>query len=317
MPLFECFWGKHSPLTGRRDGADRDTLSMMRKLIVVLGPTASGKSALGVQLARQFKGVILSADSRQVYRGMDVGTAKITKRGMRGVPHYLLDIASPKRQFTAAQFQQAAQRVLKKIPSSTPVFVVGGSPFYIEAITNPLPFPGVKPNPKLRRKLERRTAAQLFRQLRWRDPRRAAAIDPHNKRRLIRALEIMRALGRVPPRPATSPFRILKLGLNPPRQKLYQRIDRRVDQRSRGMLAETKQLHRAGLSWPRLDSFGLEYCWASRILQGQISRVDGWQRLKHDSHAFARRQLTWWRRDKKIQWINNQKQAYQLVRRFL
>lgn len=288
-----------------------------RNLIVILGPTASGKSTLGVKLAKQFHGVVLSADSRQVYRGMDIGTAKITKQEMRGVPHYLLDIASPKRRFTVAQFQRAAQRVLKQIPSTTPVFVVGGSPFYIEAITNPLPFPGVKPNRKLRRQLERRTAAQLAAELRRRDPRRAASIDPHNKRRLIRALEIVQALGRVPLRTGQSPYRILKLGLNPPRQKLYQRIDQRVDQRSKGMLAETKQLRRDGLSWPRLYSFGLEYRWMSRAARRQLPMTEAIQRLKGDIHAFARRQLTWWRRDQKIRWIKKQADTTRLVRNFM
>lgn len=248
---------------------------------------------------------------------MDIGTAKITKREMQGVPHYLLDIASPKRQFTVAQFQKAAQRVLKKIPVTTPVFVVGGSPFFIEAITNPLPFPSAKPNQKLRRRLERRTAAQLFRELRRRDPRRAAAVDPHNKRRLIRALEIVQALGRVPTRTGQSPYRVLKLGLLPPRKILYRRIDERVDRRAKAILTETKQLHRAGLSWKRLESFGLEYRWASRILQKQINQVEGWRRLKNDTHAFARRQLTWWRRDNDIQSITKNDAAERLVRHFL
>lgn len=289
---------------------------MIHKLIVILGPTASGKSALGVKLAKQFKGVVLSADSRQVYRGMDIGTAKITKREMRGVPHFLLDIASPKRTFTIAQFQRAAQRELRRIPTSTPVFVVGGSPFYIEAILNPRPFPSVKPNIKLRRRLERRTAAQLYAQLRRRDPRRAAAIDPHNKRRLIRALEIVQTLDRVPIRAAASPFDVLKLGISLPRQELYRRIDRRVDQRVSAMLAEVKQLHGAGISWKRLESFGLEYRWGSRIVRQLVDQTTGVERLKGDIHAFARRQLTWWRGDHTIRWIAETIQDARLVRRF-
>lgn len=248
---------------------------------------------------------------------MDIGTAKIAKQEMHSVPHFLLDIASPKRTFTVAQFQQAVKHVLKRIPPSTPVFVVGGSPLYIEAILNPLPFPGVKPNIKLRRQLERRTAAQLYAQLRRRDPRRAAAIDPHNKRRLIRALEIVQTLGRVPIRAAASPFRVLKLGISLPRQELYRRIDRRVDLRVKAMLTEVRQLRRAGISWKRLESFGLEYRWMSRAVRKQISRPEAVKRLKGDIHAFTRRQLTWWRKDKAITWIRKISQASDLVQKFL
>jgi tRNA dimethylallyltransferase len=290
---------------------------MPRHLIVILGPTASGKSALGVKLAKRFHGVVLSADSRQVYRGLNIGTAKITKREMHGVPHHLLDITSPKRQFTVAHFQHAAQRVLQRIPSTTPVFIVGGSPFYLEAITNPRPFPKVKPNPKLRRRFERRTAAQLFVQLRRRDPRRAAAIDPKNKRRLIRALEIVQALGRVPPRSTVSPFRELKLGLSLPRRKLYKNIDRRLERRMPGILKEIKNLHANGLSWKRMEQLGLEYRWGSRIVRQLVDRATGRERLKSDIHAFTRRQLTWWRRDQGIQWIPNQRSAERSAKRFL
>lgn len=288
-----------------------------RNLIVILGPTASGKSALGVKLAKQFHGVILSADSRQVYRGMGIGTAKIAKREMRGVPHFLIDIASPKQIFTVAQFQQAAQRVLSSIPTTTPVFIVGGSPFYLEAIINPRPFPNVKPNPKLRQRWDKKSTAGLLSMLKKRDPRRAAGLDPYNRRRIIRALEIVHSLGRVPARRRALPLSTLKLGISPPRHELYRRIDQRIDQRVHGMLKEIRRLRRSGLSWKRLDSFGLEYRWIARILQRKISRHDGVARLKTDSHAFARRQLTWWQRDQTIRWIQNQRLAEALVRKFL
>ncbi|MBI4093137.1 MAG: tRNA (adenosine(37)-N6)-dimethylallyltransferase MiaA [Candidatus Kerfeldbacteria bacterium] len=288
-----------------------------RRIIIILGPTASGKSALGVKLAKKFHGVVLSADSRQVYKGLDVGTAKITKREMRGVPHFLIDITSPKRTFTVAQFQRAAQRVLKRIPTTTPVFVVGGSAFYIEAILNPRPFPKVKPNPKLRRQLEQRTAAQLFSQLRQGDPRRAAAIDQRNKRRLIRALEIVQALGHVPARLAASPFRALKLGITMPRHQLYKKIDSRIIQRLPGMLKEVKKLKSAGLPWKRLESFGLEYRWLARVRQNKVPPDEAIAKLQSDSHAFVRRQLTWWRRDRTIRWIRNQRSAEALVHKFL
>lgn len=288
-----------------------------RPLIAVLGPTAVGKSSLGVALARRFGGVILSADARQVYRGLDAGTAKISPSEMRGVPHFLLDLASPRRTLTVAQFQRAAQRVLRRIPAHQPVFIVGGSPFYLDAILNPSPFPDVPPNPKLRARLERRTTRQLMAMLCRRDQRRAATIDPHNRHRLIRALEIVAALGRVPARPPPSPTATLKLGLALPRPVLYRRIDRRVDARVPAMVHEMQRLHRSGLSWRRLDELGLEYRWISRAVRGQLPLADAVARLKGDIHAFARRQLTWWRRDPDIRWMTTQSQARRLTRGFL
>ncbi|MFH0829036.1 MAG: tRNA (adenosine(37)-N6)-dimethylallyltransferase MiaA [Candidatus Kerfeldbacteria bacterium] len=290
---------------------------MQRRLIVILGPTASGKSRLGVLLAKKFRGVILSADSRQVYCGMDIGTAKITRREMHKIPHFLLDIASPRRTFTVAQYQRAAINLLKRIPESAPVFIVGGSPFYIDVILNPLPFPDVKPNPTLRKRLAKKPVSQLFRMLQQKDPRRARTIDRKNPRRLIRALEIVHALGRVPLRSHHTPYHVLKIGINMPRKTLYKRIDERVDERVPGILKETAELHRRGISWKRLDQFGLEYRWASRILNRKIPKREGIERLKGDIHAFSRRQMTWWRNDNNIHWIQNKRAAERLVSRFL
>lgn len=288
-----------------------------RPLIVILGPTASGKTSLGIALARRFHGVILSADSRQVYRGLDAGTAKVTKREMQGVPHYLIDLVSPKRVFTVAQFQAAAQAALKNIPLTTPVFIVGGSPFYIDAITNPVPFPSVRPNPSLRKRLSKKTALQLFALLKKRDPARANNIDRHNRVRIIRALEIVDALGRVPPRATNHATNVLKIGLNPARSRLYKRIDDRVDIRVPGIVAEIKRLRRQSLSWKRMDALGLEYRWIGRYVRGDIKKAEAVERLKGDIHAFARRQLTWWRRDHSIHWVASTVQAQKEVQRFL
>ena len=172
------------------------------KLIVILGPTASGKSELAVKLAKKFNGEITSADSKQVYKGMDIGTNKITKKEMQGIPHYLLDIASPKRQFTVVQYQNKALQAIKKIykKSKTPhqcigggkiPILCGGTGFYIQAVVDGLVIPGVKPDQKLRKKLEKETTEALFEKLKKLDPRRAKIIDFKNRRRLIRALEII------------------------------------------------------------------------------------------------------------------------------
>jgi tRNA dimethylallyltransferase len=169
--------------------------------IVVVGPTASGKSDLAVFLAKKYHGEVISADSRQIYKGMDIGTGKITKKEMAGVPHYLLDVAAPSRRFTAAQYKKLGQAAIKKIRHKNKIPIIcGGTGFYIRALIDDLQIPTVKPNLKLRAQLEKRTTAELFTQLKKLDPRRAAEIDCHNPRRLIRALEIVMTTGQpVPP----------------------------------------------------------------------------------------------------------------------
>lgn len=296
-----------------------------RSIIVVLGPTASGKTSLGIRLAKRFRGVVISADSRQVYRGYDLGSGKVTKRQRRGVPHYLLDIASPKRQYTAADFARDFQRALKRIPEDTPVFLVGGSPFYIEAALHPERLAAVKPNPALRQRLTQRTLLQLLAQLKRRDPKRYATIDRKNRRRVERALEIalsphLLATPYLSTGKAGSlfPLRLLKIGITVPRKKLHQKIDRRVDDRLRqGMLAEVARLHRDGVSWKRLEALGLEARFLSHVLQNKITLAEARPRLKGAIHAFARRQLTWWRRDKTIRWTQSVAQAKRLVNVFL
>lgn len=290
----------------------------MHSIIVILGPTASGKSALGVSLARRFNGVIVSADSRQVYRGYDLGSGKITRREMRGVPHYLLDVASPRRQYTAGEFARDFQRVVHRIPLGTPVFLVGGSPFYLDAALHPERLANVKPDPALRRRLERLTTRQLVARLSRLNARRASTIDSHNRRRLIRAIEIARApIPPLPPSPIP-PLRVLKLGLTLPRPELYKRIDTRVDERMRrGMLLEIAKLHKRGVSWKRLDALGLEARFLAQHLRGQRTREEAITRLKGAIHAFTRRQLTWWRRDRSIHWIRMTTQAEQLIKKFL
>ncbi len=291
--------------------------TFMRNLIVILGPTASGKSALGVRLAKKLHGVVISADSRQVYKGLNIGTGKITAKEMRGVPHFLLNVASPKSQYSVARYVPDAARVLKRLPSTAPVFLVGGSPFYIDALTKPDAYSPVRPNPTLRRRLAAETTAQLVAQLRKINPARLKNIDFANRRRLIRAIEIAsyRDHVRAPEFPS---LRVLKIGLNVPRVELYRRINRRVDSRMRqGMAAEVRRLHESGLSWKRLDDFGLEYRWLSRYLRGRLTKAEAVRQLKSVSHDFAKRQMTWWKRDRDIHWIDRPKQAERLVRSFL
>lgn len=288
-----------------------------RPVVVVLGPTAVGKSLFALQLAKRNHGVIISADSRQVYRGLDIGSGKISTREMAGIPHYLLDVASPRGQYTAARFVRDVYRVMCTIPIHQTIFLVGGTPFYLEAVLHPDHIADVPPNPVLRKKLEKKTTSQLLVQLKKLDAKKFRTIDQHNRRRIIRALEILLATKTRPPK-HYPPLRILKLGLRLPNQKLFSRIDRRVDERMKhGMLAEVARLHRQGLSWKKLDAFGLEYRFLSRHLRGQLTKPAALTQLKSATHHFARRQMTWWKRQADIHWVTSPTQAQKLIRSLL
>ncbi len=297
-----------------------------QKIVVVLGATATGKSNLAVALARRFNGAIISADSRQVYRGLNLGSGKITKKETRGIPHYLLDVASPRRRFSAAHFKKMAQAAIKKIRCQNKLPIIcGGTGFYIRALIDDLPIPAVKPNLKLRAKLEKKTIEELFKELKKADPRRAKAIDPRNPRRLIRALEIIYTTGKVVPplnisrlKSDFNDYKPLFLGLQLPRPKLARRIKIRLQKRlKQGMLAEVKKLHQQGLSWKRLDDFGLEYRWLAKYLQKRISYSEMFTRLQKDIEHFAKRQMIWFKRDPRIIWIKNRSEAQKKIRAFL
>src|SRR3989344_1418232 len=212
-----------------------------QKILVLVGPTSSGKSALAVELARKFGGEVISADSRQVYRGLDIGTGKITKREMRGIRHHLLDITSPKNTFTAHDFSLRARRAIEDIArrGKLPI-VVGGTGFYIDVLVGRTGLPDVPINPVLRARLEKKTAEELFAMLKKRDFKRARNIDSRNKRRLIRALEIVSSLGRVPMIDLRGQsFDALWIGLDVPLSELETKIASRLSARlKQGMLTE-------------------------------------------------------------------------------
>lgn len=285
-------------------------------IIVLLGPTASGKSSLGVQLAKKFHGVVISADSRQVYRGLDLGTGKITKQEMVGVPHYMLDVASPTGQYSVDRYVRDVQKTLKKISRGTPVFLVGGSPFYIDALTKPNSYSPVPPNSVLRRRLEKKTTDQLLAILKKKDPARLQTIDRANRRRIIRAIEVASAK-HLPEALVLPKFHILKLGTKISKQRLHRNIAVRVDQRlKQGMVNEVRRLHARGLSWKRLEAFGLEYRYIALFLQKKITKAEMMTQLKSAIRNFAKRQMTWWKRDQTIQWVTAS-QAAPLVKKFL
>ncbi len=296
-----------------------------QKLIVILGPTASGKTALSLKLAKKFNGEIISADSRQVYKGMDIGTGKITKKEMKGIPHYLLGVASPKRKFSVAQYQKLAlksiNKILKKRAPKIP-FLVGGSPFYIYSVVDGWIFPKLKPDWKLRKKLEKKSSSELFDILKKMDPKRAEKIEQKNKRRLIRAIEIAEKLGKVPLLGKNIQFEYLLIGIKKPKEELEDLIRKRLLKRfKQGMMREVKNLRKQGLSWKRLESFGLEYRWIAKYLQNKINYEEMFENLQKDTEHFAKRQMTWFKKDKRINWTppthHPYKWAEKLVREFL
>jgi len=308
-----------------RVGAGLAPALALPPLIVVLGPTASGKSTLGIELARRFHGEIVSADSRQLYRGLDIGTAKVTLQEQALVRHHLLDVADPREMYTVARFQQEAIAAINAILTRGALpLLVGGSPHYIQAVVDHLRIPHIEPQPALRAQLEARPLAELLAQLAQLDPQSAASIDRNNPRRVIRALEVCLVSGQPfsQQRGAADPlYRSLLLGISWPREVLYARIDARVDARiQQGMVQETRDLLAQGVSHDRLDSLGLEYRYTSRLLRGEFaSAAEMAQRLKYAIHDFTRRQLTWFRKDKRIVWLDGMdvEKAYEYVSSFL
>ena len=277
---------------------------MKQKVLVILGPTASGKSDLAVKLAKKFKGEIISADSRQVYRGLNIGAGKVTRKEMGGIPHYLLDVADPKKPFSAAQYKALAENSLKDIAlrNRLPI-VVGGTGFYIDALADTVSLPEVGPNPKLRERLEKKSAEALFKLLEKKDPKRAGAIDPNNKVRLIRALEIVEALGKVPPLgDRVSKWAFTYIGVKP--DDLDSRIQKRLVKRLPGMIREAKKLIKLRkLSYKRMHELGLEYRYVALYLQGKLNKLDMFNKLNKEIRQYSRRQMQWFKRNKKIEWF--------------
>ena len=276
---------------------------MLPRLIVIEGTNASGKSALGVELASRFGGEIISADSRQVYRRLDLGSGKITPEEMRGVPHHLLDIREPGEFFSMAAFQRLAYEAIDGILSRGRVpFLVGGTGLYVDAVADGYELSDRPPDPVLRARLETYDTPALYAMLRERLP--DTDIDPRNRHRVMRALERLEADDYHPGR-KQSRFQLLKLGVTWPREILKQRIDERLDRRlTEGMVDEVRSMLADGVSETFLVKLGLEYKYLTWYLTGKMGYEQMREELSLAIKRFAKRQMIWFRRDPRIIWLN-------------
>jgi tRNA dimethylallyltransferase len=292
--------------------ADEPRHGALAPLAVLCGPTAVGKTSLAVALAQRLDAEIVCADSRTVYRGMDIGTAKPTAAQRAAVPHHLLDVADPEETFTVAQFQRLAREAIAAIRQRGRLpLLVGGTGLYIRAVVDDLGLPAVPPDPVLRARLEAdaRAAgpAALHARLQALDPVAASRIHPHNVRRVIRALEVCLATGR----PISSqqrrgpPAAAVIVGLWRARPDLYRRIDARVDEQlSAGLLEETRRLLQRGVPLQAPAMQGLGYKELAGYLLGRYDYAEAVRRLKRHTRRYAKRQLTWFRRDARIRWVD-------------
>jgi len=291
------------------------------KLITILGPTASGKSELAIKLAKKFNGEIVSADSRQVYKSLDIGTGKVTKKEMKGIPHHLLDVASPKRRFTVAQYRKLALKAINKIfkKGKVPIFC-GGTGFYIQAVVDGIIIPEVKPDWRLRSNLNKLSAAELYQKLKKLDPKRAKTIEKKNKRRLVRAIEIiMKTKKPVPPfKKQPLPYPVLIIGIKKSLEELKKIIEKRFLKWLRqGLIKEVKNLKKSGLSWKKIEDFGIHYRVIAQYLQNKINYKEMIENSLKELRNYAKRQMTWFKRDKRIIWVKNYKEAEKLIKKFL
>ena len=285
-------------------------------IIVILGQTATGKSNFAVKLARVLavsgiEAEIISADSRQIYNGLEIGSGKVTEREMKGIPHHLLDFVNPKKKFTVAQYKTLADKKIKEIlaKGKTPI-ICGGTGFYIDAVVNNIVLPEVKPNMKLRKELAAKSADALFAALKKLDPIRAKNIDAKNKVRVIRAIEIARALGKVPKiKKSPAQYTFTKIGLYAPNDFLEKKITKRIkkmfDKKNNGGLVnEVKKLKKSGLSDKRIAELGFEYLYPLLFINKKITEHEMIERTILGNIQYAKRQITWFKRDPEIQWID-------------
>ena len=289
------------------------------KIIAIVGTTASGKSDLGIFLAQKFNGEVVSCDSRQVYKGLDLGSGKVTKEEQQQAVHHMLDVVYPGQKYSVADFQNYAYKCIDDILSRGRLpILVGGTGLYVRAITDGYNFVNIKPNEQLRKELENLSREELIKKAIFlgEDKTEAQKLSPAH---LIRRIEKLSANGK---KTENNPkYNVLKIGLTYPKDVLAQRIKQRIDNRlPLGMIEEVKGLLESGISQEFLDGLGLEYRYISRYLTGKISYNEFYESLQKDTKAFAKRQMTWFKKDNPI-WLDTSKnvnaQAEKLAKEFL
>ncbi len=285
-------------------------MALTERIIIIVGPTASGKTALAIALAKKLNGEIISADSRQLYRGLDIGTGKVTTAEMDGISHHLLDVADPSSTYTAHDFARDAREKIENIlqRGKTPI-IAGGTGFYVDTLLGRIQPAAVPKNQTLRDVLAEKSEDELFQMLQTQNSVRAEGMnnsERRNKVRLIRALEISagKPVASLPPTPF--PYPVIWLGLKPDMKQLREKIQRRLDERlAHGMVDEVRTLHAQGLSYARMESLGLEYRYLALFLQGKITEADMRTQLEQKIWQYAKRQMTYWKRNSQIRWLTH------------
>ena len=277
------------------------------KLIVILGTTACGKSGLGVELARHVGGEIVSADSRQVYRGLDLGTGKVTEEEMGGVPHHLLDVVDPNESYSVAQFQRDAYAAIDDILARGKVpLLVGGTGLYVRAVAEGYTFRDSQPDPALRAELEGKSAEELYAIFREKTGRTLTGGEENNRHRLVRTLEKVLAGEDLTEAPRDPHYQVLQLGMTYPREELCRRIDERLIRRlDDGMVEEVERLREAGATDAFLEGLGLEYRYILWYLTGKLTDREALiDELGRAIKRFAKRQMVWFKKDRDVLWLD-------------
>lgn len=292
------------------------------KIIVVLGQTSTGKSDLAVRLANYYNGEVISADSRQVYRGIDLASGKITQSEMQGIPHHMIDITEPRKRYTVADYVREAEICITDILErhKTPI-ICGGTGFYIDALLSGQEFDETIIESETIADIEEKTNEEIFQEIKTKDPKRAKTIDPHNRVRLIRSLALINTLGYMPDIKQRKRYHPLFIGLKLPKSELDTRIWNRIISRiEQGMINEVQTLGENGISDERLDELGLECRYITQYLNNTLNLESMIDELYRATVRFSKRQYTWFKRNKDIHWFNpiiDQDNIDRMVRNFL
>jgi len=301
-------------------------MNKLPKVIAIVGQTASGKTSLSLRLAKKYNGEIINADSRQVYQGMNIGTAKPVKDKKRknyyvaGIRHYLLDIVNPSQEFTLADYKKLAYKAIEDIlkRGKMPI-IVGGTGLYIKSIVDNYDIPAIAPDLILREKLNKKSLPELVKILKKHSPESAKIIDLENPRRVMRALEIILSGAGSVAQGKKLPviYSVLQLGIDLPREELYRRINERVDEQVKsGLLLEVKKLSKK-YSWSLPAMSGIGYKQVGYYLRHELTFSEAVEMIKRDTRRYAKRQMTWFKKEKNIKWITNEYEAEKIVDKFI